>query len=205
MGREVRYAIGSEIRAEKRDDGKNIISGYAAVFERDSVDFGGWVERIAKGAFRESVQKRDVRALWSHNLDLVLGRTSNRTLRIFEDDYGLGFELELPDTTLGRDAFTSISRGDVTGMSFGFDVKPKDQKWTRGEEGQPYVRTLLNVELYEVSPTAFPAYEATNVAVRDTEGFKDAAVMLEEFKRSLNTESQNEARLAEAEAWRPRL
>lgn len=205
MGREIRYSYGSEIRAEQTEDGKKFIRGHAAVFEKDSVDFGGWVERIAKGAFAETIAKRDVRALWSHNLDLVLGRTSNRTLKVWEDEYGLAFELELPDTTLGRDAFTSISRGDVTGMSFGFDVAGKDQKWTRGEAGKPHIRTLLKVELYEVSPTAFPAYEATNVQTRDADGLTSVEQQLREQEEVWSREQTNEQKLLDAEGWRPRV
>jgi HK97 family phage prohead protease len=199
MNRETRYANGaSEIRAAISEDGERQISGYAAVFEKDSQDLGGFVERIAKGAFRESIASNDVRALWSHNSDLVLGRTGNRTLKLAEDDYGLHFSLTLPDTTLGRDAFTSIERGDVTGMSFGFSVKRDDQVWARGEAGAPHLRTLMRVNLFEVSPTAFPAYPQTAVATRDLEWFLN-----QEGNTELEEERMRE--LERLEAWRPRI
>jgi HK97 family phage prohead protease len=198
MNKETRFVNElAEVRAFLSEDGKRQISGYAAVFEKDSQDLGGFVERIAKGAFRESISGNDVRALWSHNSDLVLGRTGNRTLRLLEDDYGLKFELDLPDTTLGRDAFTSIERGDVTGMSFGFTVKREDQGWQRGEPGAPHLRTLMRVNLFEVSPTAFPAYTQTAVSTRDLEMF------LRENSQELDDERLRE--VERLEAWRPKI
>lgn len=139
------------------------ISGYAAVFNALSEDFGRFRERIAKGAFAESI-KKDVRALWSHDSGQILGRTSNNTLTLREDDHGLKFELQLPNTQIGRDALTSIKRKDVTGMSFGFFTQ--EDSWTRGKPGEPHIRTLLKVDLFEVSPVAFPAYPATQVSLR---------------------------------------
>lgn len=189
---------GAEVRALVTEEGKRQIAGYAAVFNKESVDLGGFVERIAPGAFRESIAGGDIRALWSHNSDLVLGRTANRTLRLSEDDYGLKFELDLPDTTLGRDAFTSIERGDVSGMSFGFSIqKREDQVWERGEPGKPHLRTLLRVDLFEVSPTAFPAYQQTHVSTRDLEEF------LSEDLSALDDEKRTQ--LEELEAWRPEI
>ena len=152
---------------EVRADGERKIGGYAAVFEQLSQPLWGFVEKIAKGAFASSLEQDDVRALWSHNTDLVLGRTGNGTLSLREDDHGLAFDLELPDTTLGRDTYESIKRGDVTGVSFGFEVL--EDSWQRKEEGAPHIRTLNKVKLYEISPTAFPAYEQTAVAVRSGE------------------------------------
>lgn len=165
----------SEIRAEETEDGKRMIRGYAAVFGKDSVPMGfsGNIrEQVRKGAFQRTLKEGDVRALWSHNPDIPLGRTKNKTLTLREDDTGLSFMLELPDTQAGRDAFTSIKRGDVTGMSFGFEVR-KDE-WKRGENNEPHRRTLLDVELYEVSPVAFPAYPDTQVQARSLEKLLEA-------------------------------
>lgn len=197
MNRERRIVDGAEVRAIITESGTQQIEGYAAVFDKNSVDLGGFVERIAPGAFRESIAGGDIRALWSHNSDLVLGRTANNTLRLSEDTYGLKFQLDLPDTTLGRDAFTSIQRGDVSGMSFGFTVKKEDQVWQRGEPGQPHQRTLLKVDLFEVSPTAFPAYQQTQVSTRDLEEF------LSEDLSAVDDEKR--AQLDELEAWRPEI
>lgn len=146
-----------------QDDTVGNISGYAAVFNSLSEDLGRFREKIAYGAFGDSI-KKDVRALWSHNPDYVLGRTTNNTLTLREDNVGLAFELSLPNTQLGRDALTSIRRKDITGMSFGFFVL--EDSWQRGKGGEPHVRTLLKVDLFEVSPVAFPAYPATQVSSR---------------------------------------
>jgi len=118
---------------------------------------------IAAGAFADSLAQDDIRSLWNHDTNWVLGRTTNETLRLSEDETGLAVEIDPPDTQMGRDAVVSIRRGDVSQMSFAFAVL--DQKWDI-DENEQYVRTLLRVKLYEVSPVTFPAYPATSVAVR---------------------------------------
>jgi len=160
---EHRFFQADEMRTLETD-GKRIISGYAAVFDKLSQVIYNFREKIQKGAFSESISAGDVRALWSHNTDFVLGRTKSGTLKLREDEHGLFFDIELPDTQMGRDAHTSIKRGDVSGMSFGFKVI--GEHWERGKEAQPHTRTLTKVELFEVSPTAFPAYEQTFVQAR---------------------------------------
>jgi len=185
-----------EIRAIETD-GERTIAGHAAVFDKFSQNLGGFVEKISRGAFTESLAKRDIRALWSHNPDYILGRTGNRTLRLWEDDYGLGFELKLPDTQLGRDTYTSIARGDVSGMSFGFRVM--EHEWKKSDGTGPHQRTLTKVDLFEVSPTAFPAYEATDVSARSL------ADLVNECEAAWRAEADLWNRLAEAEGWRPRI
>ena len=146
--KELRHNGEQAIRAV--DENTRVISGYAAVFNRVAKITERLHEKIAPGAFKNSLGG-DIRALWSHNTDIVLGRTVNDTLKLSEDDQGLKFELSLPDTSAGRDAFTLIKRGDVSGVSFGFGVK-KDS-WDRGSDGQPHTRTLVDVDLLEISPT----------------------------------------------------
>lgn len=162
MEKELRYAQ-MELRAVG-DESTRTIGGYAAVFNSTTEIFPMLNEKIAKGAFADSLKEDDIRALWSHNPDVVLGRNKNNTLKLWEDDHGLAFELALPDTEDGRSAFVLIKRGDVTGMSFGFQVK-KDS-WEMGEKGKPHIRTLEKVKLFEVSPVAYPAYDATSVGTR---------------------------------------
>lgn len=181
MGMETR-AYAAELRIERRDDQTPRLHGYAAVFDSESSDLGGFRERIAKGAF-DGFQERDVKALVNHNSDIVLGSTEGGTLKLKQDDHGLRFDLDLPDTTGGRDIAVSVERRDVTGMSFRF-LTLKD-KWEKlagegdDDEGR-WLRTLLAVRLIEVSPTAFPAYPATEVGVRAET--KDAAAGLEAAK-----------------------
>ena len=149
-----------EVRAEGASP---MIRGHAAVFEKLSEDLGGFREKIAPGAFANSLAG-DVRALFNHDANLVLGRTTAGTLRLSEDKKGLAVEIDPPDTETARHIMESMRRGDVTQMSFGFRTI-KDQ-WERGAAGKPDTRTLLDVELFDVSPVTFPAYPQTDVAVR---------------------------------------
>jgi HK97 family phage prohead protease len=151
--------VGVEVRA----DDKRTIGGYAAVFERKSVMLYGFREKIQPGAFVDSLQD-DVRALWQHDTSQVLGRTRSGTLRLWEDETGLGFELEPPDTQTGRDAVTLIGRGDVDQMSFGFTVPIDGDEWSDDEDGIP-LRTIKRAKLIEVSPVTFPAYQDTSVDI----------------------------------------
>jgi HK97 family phage prohead protease len=155
------FALGDvEVRA---DASQPVIRGYAAVFNRLSQNLYGFREQIAPGAFTETLTG-DVRALWQHDTAQVLGRTKNNTLRLWEDDKGLGFELIPPDTQVGRDAVALIGRGDVDQMSFGFNVPTGGDEWTEGE-GMP-VRTVRKATLYEISPVTFPAYTDTSAILR---------------------------------------
>jgi len=152
----------SEIRADS--EGK--IAGYAAVFNTWADDGWGGEEMVRAGAFNKTLkEKPDIRALWNHDSSLVLGRTTNDTLTLKEDDHGLAIEITPPDTQWGRDAVASIRRGDVDQMSFGFRVV-KDE-WTRADKSSKEKRELVELELFEVSPVTFPFYPTTEVGVRD--------------------------------------
>ena len=174
MSIERRVISQGEFRAESNGD-KRTIGGYAAVFDQLSPEYYGFREQIAGGAFKSSL-KNDIRALWSHNPDFVLGRTTSGTLQLEEDSTGLKFSLDLPDTSTGRDVFELISRGDVTGMSFGFRVKKESWKFSE-KKGEPDVRTLEEVDLIEVSPVAFPWYPTTEVGVREMRDAHEKARM----------------------------
>lgn len=144
------------------EDGTPVISGHAAVFNEESEDLGGFVERIAPGAFTNTLTRADVRALWNHNADYPLGRMKSGTLTLAEDERGLAFEIQVPDTQYGRDLVVSMKRGDVDQMSFAFATIKDNWEQVDGR----VVRTLLEVELYDVSPVTYPAYPQTSAAVR---------------------------------------
>lgn len=161
---------GLEVRA--LEDGAPLIAGYAVIFNSLSevmVDARGrkFRERIAPTTFdRVLAGAPDVRALWNHNTDYPLGRTRNNTLRVVKDARGLGIELRPPATSWGQDAVTSIRRGDVSGMSFAFAVNGQGDVWEKGGADGIALRTIVDADLYEVSPVTFPAYPATQVMVR---------------------------------------
>lgn len=160
---------------ERRDAAPPIIRGHAAVFNALSEDLGGFREQIMPGAFADAIVKDDVRALFNHDANFILGRNVSGTLKMVEDARGLAIEITPPDTGIVRDlVLAPIERGDVTGMSFGFSVRPGGQDWAVDDNGFT-VRTLKNVRLYDVSPVVYPAYRQTDVALRSLSAFKAAA------------------------------
>lgn len=140
------------------------LAGYAAVYNKRSFPIDGYfVEVFKPGAFRDHLMKSpDVRAFAHHDPQRVLGRTLAGTLRLQEDAHGLRFELDLPDTTDGRDIAELVRRRDITGMSFAF--RTLSDQWRR-EDGQR-MRDVIKAELIEISPVTFPAYGDTTVALR---------------------------------------
>ena len=147
-----------ELRVEG-DDKEPVIKGYAAVFDVWSEDLGGFREIIRRGAFRKTISDgADVRALFNHDPNFVLGRTSNGTLKLEEDERGLPIEIKAPGTALVHDLVISpIRRRDITQMSFGF--RTVRDRWGKDENMNPPVyRELLEAKLYDVSPVTFPAY-----------------------------------------------
>ena len=172
----------TEMRLERRADGGQMIAGHAAVFNSMSVDLGGFREIVAPGAFAATIQEDDVRALFNHDPNHVIGRNRARTLRLSEDSQGLAFEVDLPDTQTARDLAVSIERGDISGNSFGFQTL--EDRWERGDGGE--IRTLVRVRLFDVSPVTFPAYPATDVALRSLEAFRatlERVVSAEDLER----------------------
>ena len=149
-----------EVRAS--EGSPPVIEGYAAVFGELSLDLGGWRERIAPGAFARSVQDNDVRALWDHNSQYVLGRNRAGTLALEEDERGLGVEIRPPGTSWANDLMESMRRGDVNQMSFGFYVR--QDEWI--EEDGLLVRVLRDVDLFDVSVVTYPAYPQTSAEAR---------------------------------------
>jgi HK97 family phage prohead protease len=150
------------VEARQAEDGTMRLSGYAAVFNDDSVPLP-FIERIAPGAFRKTLTETpDVRLLINHE-GLPLARTKNGTLRLKEDETGLYMDADLPDTQAARDLYTLVERGDVDQMSFAFRVIR--QKWNEGRTE----RTLTELSLADgdVSVVTYPAYPTTTVEARE--------------------------------------
>lgn len=168
---ERRNYTADELRVVADEAGSRKIVGYAAVFNSLSEDLGGFREKIAPGCFTRACKDGDVRALRNHNSDYVIARTKSGTLRLSEDAHGLKIECDPPDAQWAKDMMASIDRGDVDQMSFGFRTLTDEWSLIDGES----VRTLIDVELFDVSPVAFPAYPETTVGLRSLEIWKRAS------------------------------
>lgn len=141
----------------------DMIAGYAATFNALSEELWGFREQISPGAF-DDVLADDVRALFNHDPNFVLGRTTAKTLAISVDQTGLRNEITPPDTQWARDLMTSMKRGDITQQSFAFTVKNDSWEWNK--ETDLVTRTILKLErLYDVSIVTYPAYPQTTAQV----------------------------------------
>jgi len=150
-----------EVRAE--GDGMTF-TGYASVFNSPSEDLGGFIEYVAPGAFKRSLQSRnEVKLLWNHDSGEPLASLRGGTMQLVEDEQGLKVTAKLPNTSRGRDVAELLRTKVIDSMSFGFNVI-KDT-WSR--DGQ--TRTLESVRLFEVSVVSFPAYSATIAQVRSSQ------------------------------------
>lgn len=193
--RERRMIEVSDLRVAARANGEGedpapVIAGHAALFDTLSEDLGGFREKIAPGAFSKALGG-DVRALFNHDPNFVLGRTRAKTLRLAEDSRGLTFEIDPPDTSAAQGILESIRRGDVSQMSFAF--RTVSDVWEDNADGES-IRTLVEVELFDVSPVTFPAYRETDVAVRSLEAWRSAQAP------TIKHRPQAEARQRQAEA-----
>jgi HK97 family phage prohead protease len=167
------------VEAETKDDQAPVFRGHAAVFDEESQDLGGFTEVIARGAFRRALtESQDTVALFNHDSNLVLGRTTNRTLELKEDPRGLHAEFNAPDTQYARDIRELVKRGDVHQMSFSFTVLRDD--WQERTDGTVLRRVLEVDRLYDVSLVTTPAYTQTTAeAVRDLNLTDDSELISE--------------------------
>ena len=141
------------------------VEGYASVFNSMSEDLGGFREIILPGAFKNALND-DVRALYNHDSNYLLARTTSGTLELKEDDKGLYYRFEMPNTSYGNDLLELYRRGDLTQSSFGFTV---DKDSWRMEEGQ-HVRYIESVSsLFDVSAVVYPAYVQASSGLRSAE------------------------------------
>lgn len=152
---------------ELRQEGETQkLSGYFIEWEKLSNPIMGYFqEKFSRGAFKNL--DSDIRALWQHDTKQVLGRTKNETLSVLEDERGVRFEI-IPDMEISwhRDAVRSIARGDVSEMSFMFQAHKEEWDDTNPEMS---IRTILEADLYEVSPVTWAAYPQTNVGIRSAQ------------------------------------
>lgn len=198
---EKRILSAHELRASKTGD-KRTVDGYAATYNTLSKDLGGFRERIAPGSFKRILSTNpDVVCLFNHDMNSVLGRTSAGTLRLSEDRKGLAFACDLPDTSVGRDVWESVQRGDLADMSFAFNVAPGMDELTEEQVEDDSIRGAVKrtvkmivrtikdfANLFDCSVVVSPAYGNTSVGVaRSLVVGAELRSRIDSFKPSQNT------------------
>jgi uncharacterized protein len=141
------------------------VVGYAAKFNVRSEPLGDFIEMIEPGAF-DDVLANDVVALFNHDPNKVLARTTAGSLRLSVDEIGLRYEFDLADDDCSEQVAAYINDGRVTQSSFAFDVASGGDRWERQADGS-VLRTITKFRrLYDVSPVTYPAYPDATVALR---------------------------------------
>jgi HK97 family phage prohead protease len=180
-----------EMRADKKT---RTLTGYAAVFNSDSEDLGGFIERMAPGCFDGRLQD-DVRVLFNHDNNYVLGRTTSGTAKLELDEKGLKYTCQLPDTSYARDLIELMERGDITQSSFAFTIE--DEDWE--ERDGMYFRTVKRVgQLYDVSAVTYPAYKEASSALKNSAPVDKAQKREEEPPANTGKEKKQEEAPAES-------
>ena len=177
-----------EVTTRSAEDGSPVLEGFFVRYGDVYTVAPGATESIAPGAFTDSIHG-DVRALYNHNHDIVLGRTSAGTLALEDRAEGLWGTIKInPKDTAAMDAYERIKRGDITGCSFGFEIE-KESTEVRDDGSVHWTIEKVN-PLWEVSPVSWPAYEATSIHARerDLEEIKkrSLAAWKEQMKARLN-------------------
>lgn len=180
--KEERFFNLSEIRVAREEDKPPVIIGHAAVFNT-LTEIWWFREQIAPGAFKKTLKTSDTRALFNHDPNYLLGRSSSKTLKMAEDEKGLAVEITPPDTQLIRDlVLTPMERGDLNQMSFAFLVT--EEEWNE-KKGETPIRTIKEVDpLFDVSVVTQPAYPTTDAKIRSV--FAEVGLEYEPLCKILN-------------------
>ena len=140
-----------------------------------------------------AIREDDVRALFNHDVNELLGRTASRTLRLSVDSVGLRYEIDPPDTESAKRVVEAVRRGDLSGSSFSFSVEEENWRSIKSDgEKEINIRELIRVRLYDVGPVTFPAYEASTAGVRSSGDLDEARKSFEQWKAK-QEQAQREA------------
>lgn len=180
-----RRTISTDLQIRADSDNGAVIGGHSPVWNRFSQNLGGFVEQVAPGATAKTIAEADIRGLLNHDPSLLLGRNRSGTMRLTEDTIGLDFEIDVPDTTVGRDLVVSARRGDITGSSFSFRVVGDGQTWGFTPDDFP-LRTLTEIKLYDTGPVTFPAYLDADAGLRSADARALAFAGLVTERRSID-------------------
>jgi HK97 family phage prohead protease len=183
------------------DGGATMIIGTAIVYERESEPiYGMYVEVIKRDALKNTDMSRVV-ARTGHDDNNLLGTTMGNTLRLRDSAEGLHYEVDIPDTTAGRDTQVYMKRGDIQGSSFAFISDSSTEVWTEREGQLPLLEIYDIKGLYDVSPVINPAYRDSTSALRGydawTQEKQDAAKAIkDEEQRKLKADIDTRSLLA---------
>lgn len=179
---QTRFLEMQKVETRSADDGNLYLEGYFVIYDSIYTVWPGATESIAKGALKGGLGG-NVRALYNHNDDLVLGTTGAGTLELEENDYGLWGRIKInPKDSDAVNAYERVARGDVTGCSFGFDIPEDGEVTTIKDDGTIHWEIKEINPVYEVSPCVFPAYEATHINARSHDVELIRKRRLEEWK-----------------------
>lgn len=171
--RELRCYSG-EVRAEQQSDQPTRIIGYGSVFNSRSEPLWGFREIIKPGAF-DDVLTNDVRGLFNHDPNFILGRSAAGTLSLSVDERGLQYNILAPDTQTIRDlVIAPMMRGDISQSSFAFQVARDGDDWYEDDEGIVIREISKFSRLYDVSPVTYPAYQDADSGVRSMKAWQEA-------------------------------
>ncbi|CAM3793854.1 HK97 family phage prohead protease [Weissella cibaria] len=166
MDNQTEKNIGRNITFDVKDKSSHGIigelSGYALKFNKSSIESGPFIEYIDSSAF-DGVDLSKVLALYDHDYANILGRVDAGTLKLEVNEIGLKFQIQVPDTTTGRDVYANVKAGNLKGMSFGFKVAKGGDVWERANKP---IRVITQIQQFlEISVVSIPAYEDTNIVV----------------------------------------
>lgn len=178
----------SEFKASEVED-KLMIEGYFIKYNSETNLFDDIYEEIDARSVVTSLENNDIRGLWNHDANLVLGRTGNETLTLKSDEVGLWGSIEInKEDPQAMGAYARIKRGDVAGCSFGF-IPTKEEFQSREGGGQKFI--VREMDLFEVSPCTFPAYPQTEIAARNKDIVEFKKAKLEQRKQKLKERFTN--------------
>ncbi len=182
-----RRTTGAPVRLEKRADGKEVITGYAAVFfdENDpGSEYAIWDdmrERLMPGCFDRAMREDDCRALFNHDPSAILGRSGALTLALSVDRKGLRYEITPPQTRMAEEVCENIRNGNLTGSSFAFIADGRTYREIKTDAGTLYIREINSVQLFDVGPVTYPAYASTTTGLRAAGDAGEARKELQEW------------------------
>ena len=199
--REVRFLPLAEFRAEQEEGAEPVLTGYPIVFDQET-DMGEWREVIDAGAVGDGRILRDVALMIGHDFGMIplahsRNNNANSTMQLVPDEHGVAMRatLDTQNNPRAKEAYSAVTRGDISGMSFAFIVN--EERWEDLDTDKPLRRITGFAQIFEVSLVAFPAYKGTTVqAASEGDALESVRASLDSARRQL---AENRAAQAEAE------